>query len=249
MASVVYATREDVYRVGLPRGSLASESRLISSADPATSRLELEGHGFSASSPVQFQIDTGGVLPAPLALLTVYYVVLVPVGGDYSESLFQVSATSGGAAITLTTTGTAPFRGFVPFGLSIDRENENHSRWIDSLLPGEAAPLTAPFPAWVVDTVAKRTAASLVRQLGLGSFQGVIDEADSVTRDALRLAKNGIRIRDGGAGAIIPTNLAVVASRMGTQTRNPWEPAPAATSGAINLGNFSQRTGTGRSLP
>ncbi len=217
--TVAYANRTDVYRVGLPRGSVVEPARLVSSVDVTLDRFELEGHGLQAGDPVQFQIDAGSVLPAPLVLLTVYYALAVPLSdGSPSENLFQVSATNGGAAVNVTDVGVGTFRAFVPIGVSIDRECEQHSRWIDSLLPSQQAPLVAPYPSWVTATVAKRAAASLVRQLGLGGLEGIVQEAADVTLDAMRMAKNGIALR-GDAAAQVPTQL--------------------ATSGPVLLGRFA----------
>lgn len=220
MTAAAYATREDVYRVGLPRGSIVDPARLVAAADPVTHRLQLEGHGFSQDTAVQLQVDLGGVLPTGLALMTIYYVVPVLVAaGIPSESLFQLAAAPGtGSAIAFTDAGTAPFRCFVPFGQSIDRELEQHSRWIDSMLPMQSAPLSLPVPSWITSVVAKRAAASLVRQLGLNGCQAILDEAHEVTLDAIRMAKNGIALR-GDASAQVATNVAVSISSVGDQSR------------------------------
>jgi hypothetical protein len=67
----------------------------------ASSTITLNGHGLSANDPVRVWA-IGGSLPSPLVQGTSYYVV----GGSLTSNTFQVSATSGGGAITLTTTGS-----------------------------------------------------------------------------------------------------------------------------------------------
>ncbi len=199
---VAYATAADVYGIGVPPGALSFPSRLVESADATGDTVELNGHNLALDTAIQFTVDDDGVLPAPLAVATVYYAA--PVAG--SDSLLQVAASASGAAINLTTAGTAPFRIVRSVAASIASECELHSRWLDSLLTGHVVPLESPYPAWAVAVVAKRAARSLVRMLGLGGLQHIIDEADSVERDVLRMASSGLSLRD--AAATAPANLA-----------------------------------------
>lgn len=201
-----YATIEDVYLMGVPRGALISPARIVASVDVSSNRIEVEGHGLGVDAAIQFVADQGGVLPAPLAALTIYYAI--PVAA--SDSMLQVAASVGGPAIDLTTAGTSPFRLHVPIGPSIEQELEAHSRWADTLLPAHQVPLEPPFPAWIVSVVAKRTAASMVRRLRRGDCQSILDEAADVTRDVLRMAKSAQPLRD--AAATAPSNLATGSS-------------------------------------
>lgn len=77
------------------------------------STLTLTGHGLANGDPVRFwNIGGGSSLPSPLVFGTVYYAVSV------AANTFQVSATSGGGAITLTTTGSgAIYAAKVAYGL------------------------------------------------------------------------------------------------------------------------------------
>ena len=64
--------------------------------DVTNNRIYCEGHGYAANQTIVF---TGGTAPTGLTEGTVYYAVGVTAGDpDY----FQVSATSGGAAIDIT---------------------------------------------------------------------------------------------------------------------------------------------------
>lgn len=69
--------------------------------DLLNNRIYCEGHGYAANQTIVF---TGGTPPAGLTEGTVYYAVTITAGDpDY----FQVSATSGGAAIDITAQAAA----------------------------------------------------------------------------------------------------------------------------------------------
>lgn len=189
-----YATRDDVYRQGVPRGSLIAPARAVSAVHVSTGRLEIEGHGCELDTPIQFQAEEGGIVCAPLTHGVVYYARPV----TDSESLLEVSLSVGGAAVTLTTTGEN-FRMLVPLGPMLDDLLEVYSRWVDSMLVGHQVPLEAPYPAWVRHAVAVRASAHAARVLGLGSQADSLYVAEQqVIRDVVSLAK-GTPIRDDAA--------------------------------------------------
>lgn len=157
---VSYATRSDVMGINVPRGALVRPSREVARADATADVLELEGHGLAADDALSFQVDAGGVLPAPLAIGTTYYAKAL------DEDHFQVAATPGGPAIDLTNVGTAPFSLVVPIGPMIDTFLEEFSRWADGKLVAHIVPLTAPFPTWVTRIVALRTVVAVLQALG-----------------------------------------------------------------------------------
>jgi len=70
-------------------------------ASVASSTFTIAGHGLSANDPVRVE-SVGGSVPSPLAAEVVYFAV----GGSLTSNTFQVSATSGGSAITLTDNGS-----------------------------------------------------------------------------------------------------------------------------------------------
>lgn len=67
-------------------------------ADSTTDKITLTSHGMASQAKIRFG---GTTAPVPLVLGTDYYVI------TDTSSTFQVSATPGGAAIDLTTNGTA----------------------------------------------------------------------------------------------------------------------------------------------
>ena len=72
---------------------------------------------------------SSGTLPAPLVASTVYYPIAI------SGSTCQLSATSGGSAITLTSTGTAG-QCFVVEGPDLDADIETARQAIAMLIGG-----------------------------------------------------------------------------------------------------------------
>lgn len=62
--------------------------------------ITITSHGLSNNTPIAFQTQSGTALPSPLVAGTVYYVINATIND------FQVSTSSGGGAIDLTTAGT-----------------------------------------------------------------------------------------------------------------------------------------------
>lgn len=203
--AVAYAKRSDVFQ-GFPAGALSAPARPIASVDVATNRIEVQGHACAAGTPVQFQVDRLGVLPAPFAVSTVYFAKPV----EPSDSLLEVSATLNGPSVDITTVGVGSFKLFVPIGPLIDVLCLVYSRWFDGKLIGHEVPLTPPFPVEATHIVAVRVRAHAARMLGLGAQGEQFFAAEElVLRDVAALV-NGVKLRDRAATG--PANLAVAAS-------------------------------------
>lgn len=209
---VAYATVEDVYLQGLPRGSAGQGARWIASVDTSTNRLEVGNHGFGANTPVQFQTKGDAVLPAPLVPHVVYFVRLVA----GSDSFFEVSLTEDGAAIDLTTEGSGAFAVYTSVTRSIEALLETYSRWFDGKLVGHHVPLTPPYPAVATHVVAVRTAAHVARILGLGKDGERLYEAEALLLSDIPALARGVPLRD--ANATASANSAVFAA-WGNSTR------------------------------
>lgn len=206
-----YCSREDVYVHGIPRGALVSRGRLVGAVDVSANTLELDGHSLEVGAALQLRAGDGGALPSPLSAATVYYAR--PVSG--SDSLLQLSATEGGGAIDITSSGTAPILLIVSLLPQLDRAIEVYSRWADSLCIDQRVPFDAnDVPMWVRHLVAKRVAADMARTLGLGSQADQIFEAErQAILDGQRLGRGGV-LRDASASS--PSNLARGSSPMDT---------------------------------
>jgi hypothetical protein len=198
MAAPAYATVEDIYRYGLPRGLLSNPARLVHAVRPAQDTVELDGHGIATGTPLRFRAEEGGTLPAPLTDGATYYGIRV------DDARFQVAAAPAGPAIDFTTAGTLVLV-WSPIEPLIEAELERYSRIADTYLPAHAVPLVAPFPSFIVGCVAKLAAASLLEICGQSS-ELVQASATETRRELARLAK-GIPLRD--ERATPPANLAV----------------------------------------
>lgn len=194
---VSYGTRQGVQ--GKARRSLSLPAREVASVDTALDRIELEPHGLTTDDPVQFRIETGGTLPAPLAAGVVYYAKPV----TDSSSLFQVAAAPGGAAIDLTTVGVAPFSLVVAVGKMIDDALEHQARWIDALYTAHGVPFVAPYPKVIVNANEYFALFDVVHQLRLSKdFADLLAWIDGTLRaDFLRMASSGADLRDDTATA------------------------------------------------
>lgn len=194
---VAYATRQDLYRYGLPRGLLANPGRLVASVDTSTETFVLDGHGFEDDDELLFRAEEGGTLPAPLVAGTTYYAIRV------SYDSFRVAASSGGSAINITAAGSSTV---VSTSLepTIDAELERFSRLVDSYIPAHAVPLESPYPAVVVSIVAKLAAESLLAITGQASAS--ITASAEQTRKELARLMAGVPLRD--AAIVTQANLA-----------------------------------------
>lgn len=208
-----YCTERDLYRVGgLQRGELANPGRLVGSVD--SSVMTLDGHGFGNDDMLSFRAEAGGSLPAPLASGTIYYAIAL------TDATFQVAATAGGAAITLTTEGD---RVVVWSPVDIVGAIRAESAVFDDAAQGAAAvPLEGAIPEIVKVVVARRSSALLLEQLGSGSAERIKAMRD-YAEERYKEWRRGVSI--GGVNKPASSNLAVTATATAIDSRG-WEPEP-----------------------
>ncbi len=201
MAGPSYATDADVYRA-VPPGSLSMPARAVASVDAVLNRIEVNGHACALDTPVQLSVDEDGVLPAPLSAAAVYYARPV----DGSDSLLELAATVGGAAIDLTAVGSGSIRFIVPIGGMLAMLRDAHSRDFDAMCIAHVVPFASPYPALAVHYVAVMTAWAAAIALGKGTQADRLTELkDEVAKKAVRWGQ-GVPLRD--ADATGPSNLA-----------------------------------------
>ena len=205
----VYATRSDLYRYGLPRGTLANPGRLCASALPATNSFELDGHGLETDDALIFRAESGGSLPAPIVAGTTYYAIRV------NEQMFKVAAAPAGAAIHLTSEGVSVV---VATPLPIADVLEFYSRFVDGFLPAHLVPLKAPYPVTVTALVAELSAKKLLLMAGQSSAS--MTEAELAAKAQLERWAKGLPLRD--ARATSSANVAI-AEAAPPAARN-WSP-------------------------
>lgn len=193
MPDPVYATRRDLYRFGLPRGTIGPQARLVAASTAATDELELDEHGFETDDEIVFRATEGGTLSAPLVSGTTYYAIRV------SDSKFKVASAPAGVALNLTTDGTSMF---VATPLPIDEVLEYFSRFVDGVIP-HLVPLEADdagaYPLVVTAIVAELAAKKL--QLLAGVTSVAIAEAELAAKAQLERWAKGQPIRDTRATA------------------------------------------------
>ncbi len=187
-----YCDPEHVYEFAATRGSLVYPARAVASVNTTSNTMELAGHGFRTDAPLEFRAFYGGTLPSPIAAQTVYYAK--PVAD--SDSLFQVAASAGGAAIDLSSAGEN-------FGVILNvRETiltniEAASEDLHQDIPAHAVPLVVDgngnYPPSAVRIVAIRTAIRVFEVLGQR-----LDWADTriELKDQLTLLRSGLRLRN-----------------------------------------------------
>lgn len=217
MSADPYTTRASVLR-RLPMGSLPSPSSLVASSVAGTDIITLDGHGFETDDALQLRAVDGGTLSAPLVEGTTYYAIRL------TDSTFKVAATSGGAALDLTTSGVSMV---VSRPLDFDYWIGVYSRWADSSLPGHIVPMgqDAAVPELVecivADLVAKR-----MFNVGGQASETLKDMEIAAMAQLARFAK-GIPVRDTNATA--SANLAITSSLASTGDARGWTPDGSGT--------------------
>ncbi len=194
-----YCTAADVVPF-LPSGGLPNSARIVIGHNTGD-YLESDGHGLVDDAEVRFRAEVGGSLPGGLAASTTYYAIVL------SPARFQVSATAGGAAITLSSDGADfVFTSPLPFASWI----EWAERQVDSFLPAHVVPVVAPIPAMVVTATAE-----LAATLGLAKTGGAtIPLGESIDTIGVRLTRwaKSLPIRGAAVSTQSPVNLAITAS-------------------------------------
>ncbi len=118
--TVPYATRADVYRLGLSAQAFVVRARPYGAVDATTATVRLEAHGMQSGDTFTFQVTSGGTLPTSISQFTVYYASVV------SADLFRVALTSGGTPIaSWVSAGTG-------WGISVDQGGRIDAHILDA---------------------------------------------------------------------------------------------------------------------
>jgi hypothetical protein len=196
MTVTAYATKQDLFKYALARGSLASMGRLADAVTASTDIFELDEHGYVTDDLITVRAAEGGTLPAPLVEGTTYYVIRL------TDATFKVSATAAGAAINLTTDGQSVV---VVGNLPFDDILAADTAWINQCIPEapEAAEdfqtTTGSYPLVLIDTNCQLSAARLMTMTGARSE--LLDEARAAARETLIEWRAGLPVR-GVTGSI-----------------------------------------------
>lgn len=151
---MAYASLQQFELFGLRREVLTPRVRALAVIDPGTDTLGISGaHGWSGTEALQFQAQpmSGATptLPAGLSATVVYR----PLPVDDSDSLFQVSLTVGGAAVSFSDDGEGSIQVVEQLGPMISAYLEQWSGNVEEDLVAYAPFLPEPVPpivTWVV---------------------------------------------------------------------------------------------------
>lgn len=184
-----YCSPGDLYAHGLPRGSVPNPGHQVAAVDTATNALTIDVHGLDSDTALEFRAEAGGTLPGGITAGVTYYAL------PLTESTFAVSATQGGAAVDITSSGT-PGRILAIVRLSIPEIISGMSRAIDDMLPGHVVPIEGDVPPIVRMTCAELAAEKVLALTG-GPSKGLMTIFDAAKKRLEQWAK-GVPIRGEG---------------------------------------------------
>lgn len=177
-APTAYATRRDIFALGLRPEVFASRARAVESVDPATAVFRLSSHGFEDGLPLITFVVTGSaslgrppvLLPVGLSASTVYE----PSAFDGDGNLFTVAPFGGATITSLGNAGTGTFSVAIDIGPTLDALCADESAQIDNSLTAHSPPLlrdpdTGRYPAVIVGVTARRAALRARLVLGLSN--------------------------------------------------------------------------------
>ena len=161
---MAYATRRDVYLLGLSAQAFVARSRPFDSVDATTATIRLRAHGLDSSDVITFEASSGGALPTGISGFTPYYPVLV------SSDLIRVSLTSGGSAVASWASAGSGWAVAIDFGPRLDAHLADANATIDEHLtahepPILADPATGHYPPVLVGMCARMAARAAVTSL------------------------------------------------------------------------------------
>lgn len=179
---MAYATRANVYALGLSAMAFASRPRPVASgdADAASATIRLTAHGLSDGDVVTFVVTSGGALPTGVSAFVPYYAHVV------TSDLFRVSTTSGGVPIASWVSAGSGWAISVDPGPRIDAHLEDAAARIDECLTAHDPPLlvdptSGKYPAVIVGLNARMAALSAVDTLAFDNpaFRSVVDRLEA----------------------------------------------------------------------
>lgn len=177
-APTSYATRADIFALGLRPEVFASRARAVESVDAATAVFRLSSHGFDGGLPlINFVVTGSASLGRPTVLLPTglsAVVVYEPSAFDGSSNLFTVAPVGGATITSLGNAGTGTFSVESDIGPTLDAICIDESAQIDNSLTAHSPPLlrdpdTGRYPAIIVGVTARRAALRARLVLGLSN--------------------------------------------------------------------------------
>lgn len=177
-AFTAYATRRDIFALGLRAEVFASRARAVESVDAATAVFRLSSHGFDDGLPlINFVVTGSASLGRPTVLLPTGLsstVVYEPSAYQGSGNLFTVAPVDGSTITSLVNAGTGTFSVEADIGPTLDAICADESAQINNSLTGHSPPIlvdpsTGRYPAILVGVTARRAALRARLVLGLSN--------------------------------------------------------------------------------
>lgn len=154
-----YATRNDVFDLGLSAQAFVVRARPFDGIDLATGVIRLKAHGLSSSDFVTLEVTSGGSLPTGLSAFTAYPVD--PVEFD----LLRLKDPDTGDVLTSYAAAGSGWGIAVDLMRRLDRHLEASAARIDEHLTAHTPPLAAPYPVQVVEVNARLAARRMLTTL------------------------------------------------------------------------------------
>lgn len=177
---MAYATRQDVYDLGLGAQAFASRPRPVGTGgviaagvdvDLATGTIRLRAHGMTALDLFTLEVTTGGALLTGASAFVAYSPIII------SGDLFRIA----GLTVPLASAGSG-WAVTVDPERRIDRLCEERSGWIDEHLTAEVPPIKAPYPSQLVGLCARLVARYGVPTLAFENpaFRSALDRIEAM---------------------------------------------------------------------
>lgn len=161
---VSYATRKDVYNLGLSAQAFVVRARPYDAVDAATATVRLTAHGLTTGDAFTFVGTTGGSLPTSISAFTVYYAVVT------SGDLFRVATSTGISPISSWVSAGSGWCVNVDQGARLDAHLAEAAARINECLtahdpPILVDPITGLYPQVLVGLNARMAALAAVTSL------------------------------------------------------------------------------------
>ena len=165
-----YATRADIFALGLRAEVFASRARAVESVDIATGVMRLNSHGFAGGLPLVNFVVIGSAVPgrASASLPTgspglSASVVYEPSAYNGSGNLFTVAPVGGSTITSFTDAGTGVFGVETDAGSTLDALCIDETAKVNNKLTAHSPPIlvdpeTGLYPAILTGIVARRAA-------------------------------------------------------------------------------------------
>lgn len=185
----------DLWDHGLPRGAVANAGRRVALVDPVADAFTLGEHCLFDGDLVRLRADANGTMPAGLVAGMSYYIKRI------DDARFQLAASSGGAAIDITTAGSNVI---VVVPINYEAVCAWASGIVYDMVPAHAVPFVDPVPPVMRATAAELAAWKVMQITGSGQPASLLAMLEAVQKRVARWA-TGVPIRD--ENATEPANL------------------------------------------